>query len=81
MAPVSDTFAFNAISDSTPSSHDTITDFIHGQDKIDFTNIAGINAFQGQLTGSGDLTLNAHSVAYIEVSGNTVVLVNTTELG
>ena len=79
-----DTFAFNAISDSTPSSHDTITDFIHGQDKIDFTNIAGINAsdgvptFQGKLTGSGDLTLNPHSIAYIEVSGNTVVLINTT---
>ena len=79
-----DTFAFNAISDSTPSSHDTITDFIHGQDKIDFTNIAGINAshgvptFQGNLTGSGDLTLNPHSIAYIEVSGNTVVLINTT---
>ena len=78
------TFAFNAISDSTPSSYDTITDFTHGHDKIDFTNIAGINAsggvptFQGQLVGSGDLTLNAHSVAYIEVSGNTVVLVNTT---
>ena len=59
------TFAFNAISDSTPSSHDTITDFTHGHDKIDFTNIAGINAsggvptFQGQLTGSGDLTLSA----------------------
>jgi YVTN family beta-propeller protein len=79
-----DTFAFNAISDSTPSSHDTITDFSHGQDKIDFTNIAGINAsggvptFQGNLTGSGNLTLNPHSVAYIEVSGNTLVLINTT---
>ena len=80
-----DTFVFNASAESTPDSHDTITDFIHGDDKIDFTNIAGINArhgvptFQGQLTGSGDLTLNAHSVAYIElVTGNTVVLVNTT---
>ena len=29
-------------------------------------------------TGSGDLTLNPHSIAYIEVSGNTVVLINTT---
>jgi Ca2+-binding RTX toxin-like protein len=79
-----DTFVLNAISDSTPSSYDTITDFVHGQDKIDFTNIAGINAsggvptFQGKLAGSGNLTLNAHSVAYIEVGGNTVVLVNTT---
>ena len=78
------TFVYNAISDSTPSSHDTITDFHHGQDKIDFTNITGINAnggiptFQGNLTGTGNLTLNAHSVAYIEVNGNTEVLVNTT---
>jgi hypothetical protein len=44
----------------------------------------GINAnnhiptFQGQLTGSGNLSLHAHSVGYIEVNGNTEVLVNTT---
>jgi hypothetical protein len=49
-----------------------------------FTNIAGINAhsgiatFEGKLTGSGKLTLNAHGVGYIEVNGNTEVLVNTT---
>ncbi|MGZ5529065.1 MAG: Ig-like domain-containing protein [Limisphaerales bacterium] len=74
------TFVYNSIADSTPSSHDTITDFTHGHDKIDFTNIAGINAshFQGQLTGSGNLSLHAHSVAYIEVNGNTEVVVNTT---
>jgi Ca2+-binding RTX toxin-like protein len=78
------TFVYNAISDSTPSSHDTITDFRQDRDKIDFTNIAGINAsggiatFQGNLTGPGNLTLNAHSVAYIEAGGNTEVLVNTT---
>jgi hypothetical protein len=78
------TFIYNAAADSTPASHDTITDFTHGHDKIDFTNIAGINAsggvptFQGQLTGSGNLTLNAHSVAYMLISGNTVVLANTT---
>jgi Ca2+-binding RTX toxin-like protein len=78
------TFAYNAISDSTPRSHDTITDFSHSPDTIDFTNIAGINAshgvptFQGKLTGSGNLTLHAHSVAYIEAGGNTEVLVNTT---
>ena len=78
------TFAYNSSSDSTPSSHDTITDFNASRDTIDFTNIAGINAhkgiatFEGKLTGSGNLTLNAHSVAYIEVNGNTEVLVNTT---
>jgi Ca2+-binding RTX toxin-like protein len=78
------TFVYSAISDSTPSGHDTITDFNASRDIIDFANIAGINAhggiaaFEGKLTGSGNLILNAHSVAYIEVNGNTEVLVNTT---
>jgi Ca2+-binding RTX toxin-like protein len=78
------TFVYNTSSDSTPSSHDTITDFNAIRDKIDFTNIVGINAhngiatFEGKLTGAGNLTLNAHSVGYIEVNGNTDVLVNTT---
>ena len=77
-------FVYNSSSDSTPSSHDTITDFSASRDIIDFTNIAGINAnshiptFQGHLTGSGNLSLHAHSVGYIEVNGNTEVLVNTT---
>jgi hypothetical protein len=76
------TFVYNAAADSTPTSHDTITDFRHNHDTIDFTNIPGINAnhgiplFQGKLTGN--LTLNAHSVAFLEVGGNTEVLVNTT---
>jgi Ca2+-binding RTX toxin-like protein len=77
-------FVYNSSSDSTPSGHDRITDFNARRDTIDFTNIGGINAhngiatFEGKLTRSGNLTLNAHSVAYIEVKGNTEVLVNTT---
>ena len=77
-------FIYNSGLDSPASSHDTISDFSASRDTIDFTNIAGINAhngiatFEGKLTGSGNLTLNAHSVAYIEVNGNTEVLVNTT---
>jgi Ca2+-binding RTX toxin-like protein len=77
------TFAYNAASDSTSSASDTITDFRHGADKIDFTSITGIAAtngvptFQGNITGTGNLTLNAHSVAYVEVGGNTQVLANT----
>ncbi len=38
----------------------------------------GVPTFEGKLTGSGNLTLNAHSVGYIEAGGNTEVLVNTT---
>jgi Ca2+-binding RTX toxin-like protein len=78
------TFIDNAAADSTPASHDTITDFRHNHDTIDLTNIPGINAshgiptFEGKLIGSGNLTLNAHSVAYLELGGNTEVLVNTT---
>ena len=78
------TFVYNLTSDSTPSSHDTIKHFNASQDLIDFTNIAGINAinniptFQGRLTGQGNLTLNPHSVGYIDFGGNTEVLVNTT---
>jgi len=78
-----DTFTFRAASESNSTSPDTITDFVHGTDKIDFTAIAGINAsnevplFQGKLSGAGNLTLNAHSVGFLEVGGNTVVLANT----
>jgi hypothetical protein len=38
----------------------------------------GIATFEGKLTGSGNLTLNPHSVGYIDVNGNTEVIVNTT---
>ena len=78
-----DTFVYNAALQSTPAAPDTITDFQHGSDKIDFTSIAGINAsrgvpqFQGNITGSGNLTLNPHSVAYVEAGGATHVLANT----
>ncbi|MBV8186251.1 MAG: M10 family metallopeptidase C-terminal domain-containing protein [Alphaproteobacteria bacterium] len=78
------TFTYTAASDSTPAAPDKITNFIHGTDKIDFTNIAGINAtngvpqFQGNLLpGHGQATLDAHSVGFFESHGNTVVLVNT----
>lgn len=79
-----DTFVFKAGSDSTPASNAVIVGFDHVNDTIQFSGIGGINGtngiplFQGQLTGTGNLTLNAHSVAYLETGGNTVVLVNTT---
>jgi YVTN family beta-propeller protein len=79
-----DTFIYKAISDSTPASHDTILHFNHSNDVIEFNNISGINSsngvptFEGKLSGAGNLTLNPHSVGYIEAGGNTEVLVNTT---
>jgi len=77
------TFAYTGTADSTSAAADTITDFRHGADKIDFGSIAGITAsngtplFQGNIGGSGNLTLNAHSVGFMEVGGNTIVLANT----
>lgn len=77
------TFIYNSVGDSISANPDTITDFNYTRDVIDLTNIAGINTqngrpiFQGKLAGSGHLTLNAHSIGYLEVGGNTDVLVNT----
>jgi len=77
-----DTFIFNAVANSTPASPDVLVNFNHVNDTIEFTAISGINTshgsalFQGELSGSG--TLNAHSIGYMEVSGNTEVFVNTT---
>jgi len=79
----SDTFTYSAISDSTSSAPDIIIDFQHGSDTIDFRNIAGLAAtngiarIQGELSATGNQTLNAYSVAYMEVGGNTHLLVNT----
>jgi hypothetical protein len=78
-----DTFTFRAVAESSAVAADTVTDFVHGIDKIDFTNIAGLSAsnqFQGNITGAGNLTLNAHSLAFLEVGGNTVVLANTSNV-
>ncbi len=78
------TFVYKNLHDSTSAAADTITDFHHGTDKIDFSNIAGFTVsggvpqFQGNITGAGNVTLNAHSVAYMEVGGSTEVLVNVT---
>ncbi|MFO1118142.1 MAG: FG-GAP-like repeat-containing protein [Beijerinckiaceae bacterium] len=77
------TFVYNSAADSTPTSHDTITDFIHGLSRIDLTNIAGISAssgvpfWQGKMSNTGTVALVAHSVGYMEVGGNTLILANT----
>jgi hypothetical protein len=61
-----------------------IVNFDHSNDVIEFQNISGINSshgvptFEGKLSGTGNLTLNPHSVGYMEAGGNTEVLVNTT---
>lgn len=80
-----DRFVYKA-ADSIAGAPDTITDFQHGIDQIDLGAIAGLGAadgtvqFQGQLAGTGDLTLNPHSIAFLETGGNTLVLGNTSDV-
>ena len=80
-----DRFVYKA-ADSTAATPDTITDFQHGIDQIDLRGITGLGAadgtvqFQGRLAGTGNLTLNPHSVAFLETGGNTLVLANTSDV-
>jgi Ca2+-binding RTX toxin-like protein len=80
-----DRFVYKA-ADSIAAAPDTITDFQHGIDQIDLGGVAGLGAadgtvqFQGQLAGTGDLTLNPHNVALLETGGNTLVLGNTSDV-
>jgi VCBS repeat-containing protein len=72
-----DTFAYLAVSDSTPAAHDTILDFTAGggnHDVISFLNALGLTAFDGQIAGS---TLAGGHVGWKEAGGETVVYANT----
>ena len=74
----SDTFKYTVASDSTFAAHDTITDFVHGSDIIDFSAISSITAVQGLVSGP-TASVAADSVAwYNDGSGNTIVVANTT---
>ena len=68
---------------STVSLHDTISDFSISQgDRFDFTNIAGVGATPGSVQGllvDGSVNVNAHSIAWVQSGGNTIVLVNTSD--
>jgi Ca2+-binding RTX toxin-like protein len=73
-----DTFVFAAVADSIVGVSDTITDFVHGADLINFANIAGIDSFEGQVSGG---IVDAHSIGWSVVGGTTHVYVNTTAAG
>jgi len=47
LLPSANTFVYKAASDSNASGLNIVGDFRHGTDKIDFTNIAGINVTKG----------------------------------
>lgn len=78
-----DKFIYSALTDSPFQESDTILDFVHGVDVIDFTNIAGIDSanglarFQGNIAATGTIRIAAHSVGYIEMGLNTLVVVNS----
>jgi len=71
-----DRFVFNAASDSTVASHDTISDFVHGSDVIDTSAIAGITAVQGLISGTTQVAAN--SVVWIQSGADTIVYANST---
>ncbi|TGS51809.1 RTX toxin, partial [Mesorhizobium sp. M1D.F.Ca.ET.183.01.1.1] len=78
----SDTFYYgSAISDSPASAaNDTITDFVHGVDKIDLSSIdaAAAPGDQAFLFGGQNGATVANSITWSESGGNTVSHVDVT---
>jgi hypothetical protein len=75
-----DTFVFRATTDSLPGAghFDTITDFVHGQDHLDFTAIAGATQVQHSAVAAAN-TVDPHSISwFVDTPNNqTIVYVNT----
>lgn len=80
-----DIFSYAAAADSKPGAADIISFFQHGADIFDFRDLPGVGdtqgaaRFQGLLSSAEAQSLNAHSAAYLEVEGNTHLLVNTSD--
>lgn len=76
-----DTFVFKATTDSTPGAghFDTINNFTHGSDHLDFTAIAGATQVQANAVAAAGL-VDAHSISWFVDGANnqTIVYVNTT---
>ena len=75
--PGSDTFRYTAVSQSAPSAYDTITDFTAGQDKIDFSVLAGLGNSLAS-TGTAPSTIDPHTLLAYVAEGNTILYANTT---
>jgi Ca2+-binding RTX toxin-like protein len=80
--PGNDTFVLAAVADSTLAAPDIIMDFVHGQDKFDFSaidaNISSSKAAKGDqafLFAGQNPTVVANSVTWFEdiAAGNTIV--------
>uniref|UniRef100_UPI00273F020E M10 family metallopeptidase C-terminal domain-containing protein n=1 Tax=Roseovarius sp. MMSF_3448 TaxID=3046713 RepID=UPI00273F020E len=73
-----DTFHFTAVTDSQGTTVDTITDFVSGEDKLDFSAIAiGTGAYTGAANGYGAVLTslvgdNTNSQAVLDTSTSTL---------
>src|SRR5262245_37184194 len=71
------TYVYKAITDSTPSSHDTITNFNVASDKIDFSAISGLSSnvqpVSVNFLTSTPTSIAPHTIDVVTVGGNTVV--------
>ena len=76
LGPETDTFVFAALTDSTASAPDLITDFVHGSDIIDLSAIDANNRSRGDqafLFGGENANVAAYAVTWFERNGNTIV--------
>jgi Ca2+-binding RTX toxin-like protein len=77
-----DTFVFKATTDSQSGAghFDTINNFTHGSDHLDFTAIAGATQVQANAVAAAN-TVDVHSISwFVDAANNqTIVYVNTTD--
>ncbi|MDB5498190.1 MAG: putative internalin [Phenylobacterium sp.] len=77
-----DTFVYKAIGESQPGAgnFDTITDFTHGVDRIDFSAIAGLNtgvqAVTVNLLTATPASIAAHTIDLVTIGGSTTIYAN-----
>jgi probable HAF family extracellular repeat protein len=81
--PGSDTFIYKNISDSQPTGNkfDTITDFVHNSDKIDFSAISGLNnsvqsVAVNVINGNAPASIAAHTIDIVVSGSNTTIYAN-----
>jgi hypothetical protein len=77
-----DAFVYKAIGDSQPGAgnFDTITDFTHGVDRVDFSAIAGLNtgvqAVTVNLLTATPASIAAHTIDLVTIGGSTTIYAN-----
>src|ERR1700730_5443990 len=71
------TFTYKSAADSTQTAADRINSFSVANDKIDTSAVTGATTYQGQLANTST-NINAHSAAWLQSGGNTLVYVNNT---